>query len=167
MEFRKLFHRRRKAQDPGSRPQPLRIEGIAPAPLTPEPDDAEQAAAALLELMASSVNVQVSNNDDDQHRHKDKPRDAVYYRQLAERIREAHRSAMLRTMRFLSFTEQELLKPDLPVQGPGSLALLETELYKRIDIIDRYGGELKRRWQHCLAEVTVRLMQAADETDKN
>ena len=169
MGIKKLFHCRRKAQRSQPMPQPLRIEGVAPAPLTPEPDDAEEAAAALLELMASNSKIQATS-DASSHKHKDKTpdiRDAAYYRQLAEHFREAHRRAMLRTMRFVSFAEQELLKPNLPAQGPGSLALLEAELYKRIDVIDRYGGELKRRWQHCLAEVTVRLMQATDEAEKH
>ena len=68
--------------------------------------------------------------------------------------------------------EQELKKPHLPVSGAGSLGLLETELYKRIDVIERVGGELKKRWQHCLADVTVRLMQhteketTTDDTEK-
>ena len=63
----------------------------------------------------------------------------------------------------MAFCEQELQKPSLPLSGPGSLGLLEAELYNRIDVIERRGGELKRRWQHCLATVIVRMMQATDD----
>ena len=68
-------------------------------------------------------------------------------------------------VRFLAFCEQELRKPHLPAYGDGSLGLLEAELYKRLDIVEHEGGELKRRWQHCLATVTVRLMQATHHED--
>ena len=76
----------------------------------------------------------------------------------ADKIRAAHIAAEQRTTRFVAWVEEELKNPNLPMSGPGSLALIEAELYKRIDTIEREGGELKRRWQHCLAEVTVRLM---------
>ena len=165
-----FFHSRKREGGAGqqkSEPQPLRIEGIAPAPLTPEPDDAELAAQALLELMASdgasrNNDIPASRNDDK----GDAPRDVAYYRRLAERIRQAHEAARQRTVRFLAFVEQELAKPDLPLTGPGSLGLLEAELYKRLDVVDRHGGSLKTRWQHCLANVLVRQMQAqGDDTE--
>lgn len=135
---------------------PLRIEGIPDAPLTPEPDDAELAARALLESLAGHP-AKAGEADGP----SPEQGTAEYYRRLADRIRQAHDAATLRTMRFVSFCEQELQKPALPVTGPGSLALLEAELYKRIDTVDREGGDLRHRWQHCLAEVTVRLMQAS------
>ena len=56
--FRGLFRRKGDAQQPAAEtpePQPLRIEGTTQAPLTPEPDDAELAAQALLEVMAQEV----------------------------------------------------------------------------------------------------------------
>ena len=87
--------------------------------------------------------------------------DADHYHRLAEKIREAHFNARLRTLRFVAFCEQQLLDPHLPLTGKGSLGQLEAELLKRIDTIEREGGELKRRWQHCLATVTVRLMQGS------
>ena len=154
--LKNIFHKKQKQE-----PKPLRVEGVAPAPMTPEPDDAELAAMALLEKMAEIKGV--SRNDGitesgDNGNKKDAPHDAAYYKRLAERIRKAHESANLRTQRFLAFCEQELKKHDLPKEGPGSLGLLEAELYKRLDVIERHGGELKRRWQHCLAMVTVRLM---------
>ena len=197
MDIRKFFRRKRKAQEQEPAPQPLRIEGIGPAPLTPEPDEAELAAQALLEHMieVSSSKFQVpSKKRNDKAQGKDlnaegvasdkrersgkpetsgnaamKPetRDADYYKELASRIRQAHETATQRTLRFVAFVEQELQKPSLPLSGPGSLGLLQTELYKRLDVIERRGGELKKRWQHCLATVIVRRMQAESNEDDN
>lgn len=130
---------------------PLRIEGIPEAPFTAEPDDAELAAQAVLELMAH-----VSHKTHKVH----ETHDAAYYRALASRIREAHAKAALQAARFIYNCELMLQNKHLPLYGSGSVQMLETELYKRIDIIEREGGELKTRWQHCLAEVTVRLMDA-------
>ena len=160
---------------------PLAVEGVAPAPLTAEPDEAELAAEALLASLASeelrvkseelseqrepSSSLEEPSRDDNRQRQSAaKPKaaeqgTAEYYRQLAERIEKAQAVAAQRTTRFVAFCEQELKKRNLPKNGPGSLALLEAELYKRIDTVEREGGELKRRWQHCLAEVTVRLME--------
>ena len=87
-----------------------------------------------------------------------------YYRHIAENIRNAREASRRRVTRFLAYCERQLQDTHLSISGPRSLSLLEMELYKRIDTIDREGVELKRRWQHCLAEVTVRLMQAAPET---
>ena len=165
--IRSFFHSsQRKAE-----PQPLRIDGVGEAPLTPEPDDAELAAQALMELMMADGKAR----HDDRDSHGDRllrsqtqvpvpmtapPHDAKYYHQLAAKIRAARESSRLRTLRFIVYCEQQLRLPHLPATGKGSLQLLETELLKRIDIIEREGGELKKRWQHCLAEVTVRLMDA-------
>ena len=171
----------------GVEPVPLRIEGVKPAPLTPEPDDAELAAQALLESMCDvrSKKEDVRGSADDAHQpipadaptrslsaishqpsksHQPSVRDAAYYRRLAERIRLARDQATLRTMRFVTWCEQELEKPDLPIEGKGSLAQMEAELYKRIDTIERVYGELKRRWQHCLANVIVRRMEEERES---
>lgn len=156
--LKNIFHKKQKQE-----PKPLRVEDVAPAPMTPEPDDAELAAMALLEHM-QEVRGKKEDVRNDKHQPSDishqtsEIHDAAYYKRLAERIRKAHESANLRTQRFLAFCEQELKKHDLPKEGPGSLGLLEAELYKRLDVIERHGGELKRRWQHCLAMVTVRLM---------
>lgn len=133
-------------------PQPLRIEGVAPAPMTPEPDDAELAAMAVLEKMSEG-------RTDVTHKKDDKEPDRLtkrYYHALADRIRAAHADAALRTMRFLAYCEQQLQLPSLPKDGPGSLALIEAELYKRIDTVEREGGSLKERWQHCLALTILR-----------
>ena len=154
-------------------PEPLTIHGIAPAPLTAEPDEAELAAQALLEHMAevSSSKFQVPSDKPhgkpETRNLKPETRDANYYKELASRIRSTQEAARLRAMRFVAFVEQELEKPHLPVSGKGSLGLLEHELLKRIDVIERVGGELKKRWQHCLATVTVRLMQATSNDNDN
>lgn len=158
--IRSVFHSSQKAE-----PQPLRIDGVGEAPLTPEPDDAELAAQALMELMMANHGDWLA---DTKRKTKDQvpvpmtapPHDAKYYHQLAAKIRAARESSRLRTLRFIVYCEQQLRLPHLPATGKGSLQLLETELLKRIDIIEREGGELKKRWQHCLAEVTVRLMDA-------
>jgi len=154
--FKKIF--RRKADNPlptgGGREEaaPLRIEGIPEAPFTAEPDDAELAAQAVLEMMANQSNRSNRSNQSN--------RTTAYYQQLADRIREAHAKAARQATRFIYNCELMLQNRHLPLYGGGSVQMLETELYKRIDIIEREGGELKRRWQHCLAEVTVRLMNA-------
>ena len=154
-----IFHKKQKQE-----PKPLRVEGVKPAPMTAEPDDAEIAAQALLEKMS-----EVKGARKDPHKDIHKDHDAKYFKDLAVRIRLAHEAARQRTQRFLAFCEQELKKHDLPKEGPGSLGLLEAELYKRLDVVERHGGELKKRWQHCLAEVTVRLMgydgTTTDDTD--
>ena len=148
---------------------PLRIEGIPEAPFTPEPDDAELAAQAVLELMVASSNSPKGEGKDTA---TSAPvglpvgeKGAAYYRALADRIREAHAKSALQATRFIYNCELMLQNKHLPLYGSGSVQMLETELYKRIDIIEREGGELKRRWQHCLAEVTVRLMNATENKD--
>lgn len=132
--------------------QPLHIEGVAPAPITPEPDEAEVAAQALLESMSQQK----------KEKKEEKPEEgtAAYYEGLADRIRQAHDAATLRVMRFVAYCEQQLRKPNVPATGKDSLALMEVELYKRIDTVEREGGELKKRWQRCLAEIIVRQMKA-------
>ena len=161
--FKKIFHRKPRGNDPkaDAAPQPLRIEGVPEAPFTPEPDDAELAAEAVLELMARGGQ---SNRNTPSNQNNPTAQTADYYRQLADRIREAHAKAARQATRFIYNCELELRKPRLPLYGAGSVQLLETELYKRIDVVEREGGELKRRWQHCLAEVTVRLMEETDNT---
>ena len=169
--IKKLFRRKHNTLLPtgegvGEMP-PLRIEGVKPATLTPEPDDAELAAQALLESMVSSDKF-FDERSGKAERQDSKPetRDAAYYRRLAERIRLARDQATLRTMRFVTWCEHELEKRDLPIEGKGSLAQMEAELYKRIDTIERVGGELKHRWQHCLANVIVRRMEDDRENEE-
>lgn len=163
-KIQKYFRRKAATQTPqqkghGVEPVPLRIEGVKPAPLTPEPDDAELAAQALLESMCDVRSKMEDVRDVAADAHQPSVRDAQYYHALADRIRLARDQATLRTMRFVTWCEHELEKRDLPIEGKGSLAQMEAELYKRIDTIERVGGELKRRWQHCLANVIVRRME--------
>ena len=141
--------------------QPLCIEGTRTT-LTPQPDEAEIAAKALLEQFASEKGKVKREKSADTSTERDEERGPAYYRRLAERIREGRTTEARLVMRYLAYCEQELQNPLLP---PGQVADLEKELYRRLDIIDREGGELKRRWQHCLAEVTVRLMNAPENKD--
>lgn len=152
MKFiKKLFGNRQK----DVQPQALRIDGIAEAPLTPAPDDAELAAQAVLEMMYDGR----GKMEDGSHQTSAlSHQTSEYYKALANRIRLARQTSRLHTTRFVAYCERTLQRPDLPEDGPDSLSLLEKELYKRIDTVEREGGELKRRWQHCLAEVTVRRM---------
>lgn len=145
----------------------LSIEGIKEAPITFEPDDAELAAQAVLDIMASEKRkVKSEKSPAAVFSPSEDERGASYYHALADRIREAHRMSALRATRFVAACEYQLKDKHLPMTGEGSLRMLEVELYKRIDIIERAGGELKRRWQHCLAEVTVRLMEAAEKGEE-
>lgn len=161
MKIKKLFHHKKQEKP---EPQPLRIPGVGNAPMTPEPDDAELAAQALLEIMNErrkhhNHKARKAHADDNATTDgKDVPHDAAFYRRLAENIRIAYAANAQRATRFISFCEQQLRNPDLPLTGEGSVQLLEAELYKRIDIVEREGGKLKQRWQHCLAEVTLRLL---------
>lgn len=157
-----LFRRKPRGNDPkaDAAPQPLRIEGTHTR-LTPEPDDAELAAQALLEMMAHEAHK--THEAHETHN----PHTPAYYHALADRIREAHRKSAQQATRFVAACEHKLQNKHLPAYGPGSLQLLEVELYKRIDIIEREGGELKNRWQHCLAEVTVRLMDDIRDNPEN
>jgi hypothetical protein len=147
--FSSIF-RRRRGKEPGT----LSVEGIPAAPVTPVPDDAELAAQALLELLSLKGRRKEADAAEPVRG------TAEYYHALADRIGQAHEAARRRTKRFLSYCEKELSRDDLPLTGKGSLAQLENELYKRIDTVEREGGELKKRWQHCLADVTVRMMEA-------
>lgn len=171
MNIHHIFHHEHKGDDT-SMPKP--IDGAENIPMTAEPDEAEIAAQAVLEIIlekkeasskksrkrgnAETTKARQSQNDNTEH-------DADYYRHLAERIREAYAAARQRALRFTCYCEQQLAGPSLPLYGKGSLSLLEAELYKRLDVVEREGGDLKKRWQHCLAEVTIRLMNASTKTN--
>jgi len=173
-----FFRRKPHGNDPkaDAAPQPLRIEGIPEAPFTAEPDDAELAAQAVLEMMERPTPIPSRGgrgaagaskpSSDESLPSRGGLKGSAYYHALASRIREAHAKAARQATRFIYNCELELQKPRLPLYGSGSVQMLETELYKRIDVVEREGGELKRRWQHCLAEVTVRLMNAQPPEEK-
>jgi len=165
--IKKLFKRKHTTPSParaeqGVEPVPLRIEGVKPAPLTAEPDDAELAAQALLESMASPE--QNRNDDISEYRNNEKqdgktaqPRDAAYYHALADRIRSARSAEARLVMRLLASVEEQLAEPTALYKGQWGDT--ERKLYRAMDIAERVGGELKHRWQHCLANVLVRQME--------
>ena len=139
-------------------PKPLRIEGCHTV-LTPEPDDAELAAQALLESLSSPD----GRKKADAKEGKDKPGKGTpeYYRSLSDRIREAHEAEAHMAMRYVAYCEQELPKADA-----GKLNELERGLYRYTDIVERERGDLKARWQHALAEVLVKQMNTAGDEAK-
>lgn len=150
--------------------------------MTMEPDNAELAAQALLEVMIdkqkrrqkkADVSDKSETSEKSDKSGSTKPntlQTSEYYHQLSDRIRQAYTSSRQRTLRFLCYCEQQLRNQDMPLFGAGSLNLMQAELFKRIDVVDREGGDLKARWQHCLAEVTLRQMEASarsyDEEDE-
>lgn len=170
MNIKNIFRKKQTTDEP----KPLHVGGVGDAPLTPEPDEAELAAQALLEVIISERKSKHRKRHKgkeqpkpaDRHAGAKAPHDAKYYHNLADRIRIAYAASRQRAMRFVAWCEQELQKPDIPAYGEKSLSLIEAELYKRIDIVDREGGDLKARWQHCLANVTVRLMEAQQKENK-
>jgi len=186
--IKKIFRRRHAdetaEQQPPATPQPLRIEGVKPAPLTPEPDDAELAAQALLESMAErptpNPSLRGRGRDTSAAEHStprpDRERlrvgdgtsgmgqgggSAAYYHALADRIRSARTAEARLTMRLLASVEEQLSEPTALYRGQWGDT--ERKLYHAIDIAEREGGELHRRWQHCLANVIVRRMEEERE----
>ena len=164
MNFLKIFHHRKREHK--TSPQPFRIEGTT-THLTPRPDDAELAAQALLEMMCDGRR----KKDDGRRKKRDvepqpsnishqpsSPHDAAYYRELAKRIREDTRLAR----RFLAYAEEKLRINGW--QAAGELSEIEQGLYPLQGCVEREGGELKKRWQHCLADVIVMQMCAVGES---
>lgn len=140
---------------------PLTIEGIPHAPMTAEPDSAELSCEALLRYWACAEEGMKGEKElsKEEIRQGITEKSREYYGMIAKRIRHAHTQSVLRALRFVSFCEQELMRDDLPLEGPESLELLNKELYKRVDTVEREGGDLKQRWKRCLAMVTVRIME--------
>lgn len=150
MEFFKIF-RRKKQKD---QPRQLRIDGVK-ITMTPAPDDAELAAQALLEAH--------TDKGKKTHKRKDAKEPAQgtpeYYKQLSEKIKKTRAAEARRTKRFLTYAEQQL---DSPLMT-GQTDEIEKELYKLQDIAEREGGELLKRWRHCLAECIVRQMSGKED----
>ena len=138
-------------------PKPLRIEGTSTV-LTPEPDDAELAARALLESMRDGGRKKKAGSGNAAGRADAEGRDAGYYRSLSDRIREAHEAEAMAAMRYVAWCEQEL-----PTAGMEKLCLMERGLYRHTDTAEREKGHLKARWQSCLAEVIIRQMETLTE----
>ena len=143
--------------------------------MTMEADNAELAAQALLEVMLDKqkrrrkkADVSDKSETSEKSGESGKPntlQTSEYYHQLSDRIRQAYASSRQRTLRFLCYCEQQLRNQNIPLFGACSLNLMQAELYKRIDVVDREGGDIKARWQHCLAEVTLRQMEASARSD--
>lgn len=150
--IRGVFRRQRPRAN-GQQPMLLRIDGLCPAPLTPEPDEAEVAAAALLQSMTAVKGSMKNNHAPLTHNHEPKKGTPAYFRAISDRIAATHASERRAALRYIAYCEQELRSNFSPA--------LEAGLYKHMNTVDREGGDLKRRWQHCLAEVTVRLMKNA------
>ena len=154
MRFLNIFHRKRFKPEPKS----LRIDGVS-TKMTAKPDDAELAAQALLEHMSDG-------SSDKKHKRTkgkvEKPKDGTpeHYQQLSGKIKEAHAQEARDAQRYLAYTEQELK------ENPSMEQLIEIErgLYQHQDAADREGGELKSRWQHCIAECI--LLQSGTDNDK-
>jgi len=163
--FKKIFRRKREAQ---TKPQPLRIEGCKTT-LTPKPDEAELAAQALLESLSddtcqrSKDKSQRPETLDLRPQTSDRPKDAAYYRDLSEKIRKARAAEKRQAMRFVAYAEQQLESPLFT----GELDDIERELYRLQDVAEREGGELLRRWQHCLAECIVKQMSSNGNLNDN
>ena len=195
--IKKIFRRKHTTPSPagngvGER-LPLRIEGVKPAPLTAEPDDAELAAQALLDTLASeeffaeqsgkaerrvkSEEFATAQHDSTAQPHQPIPADAPtrslstishhtseYYHALADRIRTARTAEARLTMRLLASVEEQLAEPTALYRGQWGDT--ERKLYRAMDIAEREGGELHRRWQHCLANVLVRQMEEERENEE-
>ena len=171
---RNIFFRQNRQKEPET-PQTLKIDGVGEAPMTMEADNAELAAQALLEVMLDKQKRRRKKSDvsdksetPEKSGESGKPntlQTSEYYHQLSDRIRKAYASSRQRTLRFLCYCEQQLRNQDIPLYGADSLNIMQAELYKRIDVVDREGGDIKARWQHCLAEVTLRQMEASARSD--
>ena len=161
--FKRIFKKKRE-----QKPKQLRIDGCKTT-MTPQPDDAELAAQALLENLSEKEHKGKAKRNKKSDTRVAKPsepvRDAAYYRQLSEKIRASRAAEARLTMRYLAYCEEQLALPkELYV---GQIGEMEQELYNRQTVAQREGGKLLRRWQHCLAEVIVRQMSAAQTDDHN
>ena len=119
-----IFFKRNRQKEPKT-PQPLKIDGVGDAPMTMEPDKAELAAQALLEVMLDKQKQRRKKSDvyeDPDNAGKSgesgepvKPntlQTSEYYHQLSDRIRQAYASSRQRTLRFLCYCEQQLRNHD-------------------------------------------------------
>lgn len=148
MNFRNLFRVKRFKPEPRS----LRIDGVS-TKMTPKPDDAELAAQALLEHKSQPKKAGEKKIKAKQ------PKEGTpeYYQQIGKKINEAHEQEARDAQRYLAYTEEELK------ENPSMDQLIEIErgLYQYQDAAEREGGELKKRWQHCLADVLVKRNKTA------
>ena len=125
---------------------PFRMEGVRIV-MTPRPDDAELAAQALLETLCEKLGRSRRGKQADPGQGTPE-----YYRLLSRRIQDGRAAESRAALRIVAYTEQELQSGGTP---PSEL---EAGLYRHFDAVEREGGDLLRRWQHCLAECIVRQM---------
>ena len=177
--IKKLFKRKHTTPLPTGEGQgerlPLRIEGVKPAPLTAEPDDAELAAQALLESLSPDPSPGLSSSPSPVERGAlpiqggtrgtEGQKGAAYYHALADHIRTARTAEARLVMRLLASVEEQLSEPTALYRGQW--ADTEHKLYRAMDVAEREGGELHRRWQRCLAEVLVRQMEEEREATED
>ena len=138
----------------------LRIDGVKTT-ITPKPDDAELAAQALLESRLTPDRPTPGPSPKGRgvnRKHADGTPE--YYQDLSEKIRIAHEHDRHMAMRYVAYVEAQL-KSAISLQ-PSDLADLERGMYAHQDTIEREGGELKRRWQKCLAECVLLDMRATN-----
>ena len=160
--IKKYFTRKHSVPLSAGEMFPLRIEGVRPAPLTDTPDDAELAAQALLESM-SGPNPDSPRGGEKEASPSGDERGASYYHALADRIRTAHAAETRLAMRLLAAIEERLQHPQ---RHMGQWTDMERKLYRVMDIAEREGDNLKRRWQHCLANVIVMRMEEEQEVQE-
>lgn len=152
LKIKNMFRRK-----PKDSPRPLSIDDTT-VTLTPRPDEAETAAAALLEMLTDETEITADNN---KHPAPDKGT-LEYYNALAERIRTNREYEMQRALRVVACCEEQL---PLPKTQSDNIRELENELYTVQAAVERERGSLLERWQRCLAEIVVRQIRAARETD--
>ena len=130
----------------------LRIDGVKAPAMTPKPDDAELAAQALLEHLSEP-----KGRKKEPKAKQPKEGTPEYYQQMSSKIKAAHEQEARDAQRYLAYTEEELK------ENPSMDQLIEIErgLYQYQDAAEREGGELKKRWQHCLADVLVKRNKTA------
>ena len=122
--------------------------------MTAKADDAELAAQALLEHMSEK-----GNKKKETKAKQAKEGTPEFYQQMRDKIKEAHTADARDAMRYLAYIEEELK------ENPNQEQLVEIErgLYQHRDAAEREGGDLKARWQDCLAQVIV--LQTRDIPD--
>lgn len=200
MNFFRIFRRKKQKL----KPKQLRIDGVETVS-TPTPDDSELAAQALLESLATSSlplapsyrrgrksagkpprtkgakQNTAEHNGAKQSSSTRGGRKGVeaYYRDMAEKIKEARAIEARMAMRYIAYCEEKLEAPSQPPPSPlpsegehggapqssspagggweeASIEQLEQGLYKWQNAVEREGGELLSRWQHCVAMCIVK-----------
>ncbi len=139
----------------------MRIDGVS-IKMTPKPDDAELAAQALLEHMIEPKAKRRAKSA--KEKTVDTTPSPAYYKQLGAKMREAHAAEARSCMRYLAYAEEELQQRPSREQ----MAEIEHGLYQFQSCVEREGGALKSRWQHCATEcILLQQAQTDSETKQN